>query len=240
MTLLIKYASRGRPNLFFNSMENIRQTISTKDYRIIVSCDLDDVSMNNEHVRERLKQYPNATIFYNNTKNKVEAINANMDGVEFDLLVNYSDDMKFVVNGWDEKMIASIKSVWGDSLDFFAHFSDGFVHAALPTMTICGYDYYKRENYIYNSAYKSISCDAEEMFKAMMLGKHHYFPEVYFHHIHPGNIPFKADDIYVRNNAHGEEDTRVYFERMKKYFYIKDPVMIPEQLEQEIKKINAA
>lgn len=233
--LLIKYASRGRWREFFEAIDNIHATIRTNQFKIIVSADLDDVELNCGETREFIRRYPNVEIHYGEPVSKMAAINRDIDpAMQWDWLVNTSDDMKFMVPGWDYLMLESIQKIWGNSLDFFAHFSDGYVKDKLPTMNICGRAYYDRFGYIYHPSYKSVSSDAENMFVAQMLGRYHYFPEVYFHHIHPANLRQPSDHIYRRNHIYGEADTQNYFKRMAEGFGVKDPVFIPDEVKQRM------
>lgn len=223
--MLIKYATRGRPEKFKAAIKNIQQTISAKNYFILVSADMDDMSMNNDLIKAFIKEQPNCDVIYGESPNKVHAINRDMEMVEdWSMLINMSDDMTFTVNGWDEKMKESIKNKWGGSTDYFAHFSDGYVKEKLPTMSIMGYEYYKRFNYIYHRDYASVSCDAEAMYVAQMLDRYHYFPEIYFLHLHPANVPTPTDATYMRNNIHDIPDTDIYFKRYKLGFEVKNPV----------------
>lgn len=237
MKLLIVYPTRGRVNLFFETLENVQSTIGTNNYEIIVNADNDDFQMNNANVIERVKSYRNVRMFFDEPVSKVSACNRNIDKSDnWDWVLTLSDDFKFVVTHWYEKMIEKIKSVWKDGLDFFAHFSDGFVHEKLPTMSIMGRDYYLRFDYIYHPSYGSMSCDADQMFVAMMLGRHHYFPDIYFHHLHPSNLNIPSDATYRGNDKFGHRDTMNYFERMKNLFYVENPICIPFQ--EELNKLK--
>lgn len=219
MNILIKYATRGRPEWFKKTIQNIVSTISTADYKILVSADSDDVSMNNHGIKNFVLMYPKVQLIYGASYSKISAINRDMEhSGNWDMLVNMSDDMSFVVNGWDIKMIELIKSVWGDSLDWFAHFNDGYVGEALPTMSIMGRTYYERDQYIYHPSYKSFSCDAEAMYVAQMRGKHYYFPDVFFLHQHPSNSPTPKDRTYSINSKASAHDTKNYFQRLNRYF----------------------
>lgn len=229
--LLIKYATRGRWRLFTEAIDNIYATIGTNQFKITVSADNDDVEMNNEEIREICKRYHNVELHYGDHKSKVEAINADFNPqTAWWWCVNMSDDMRFVKPYWDTLMLRQICEEWGGDSDFFAHFNDGYVGDRLPTMNICGRKYYDRDGYIYNSGYKAVSCDAENMFVAMMRGKYKYFDEVYFNHIHPANTKEPSDYIYRRNDQYGKADTEFYFERLRNKFGISNPVMIPEQM----------
>lgn len=235
--LLIKYASRGRKKLFFKALENIHATIKTKYFSIIVTADANDPEMNCEDVRWVISTFPNVKIYYGEQVSKIDAINRSMDyNLEWSWSIVMSDDMVFTVKGWDESMLQSIKKQWGDSLDFFAHFNDGYTHDKLPTLNVCGRDYYKRFNYLYSPTYGSVSCDAENYFVAQMLGRYKYFPEIYFNHVHPSNIGFHSDKTYRDNDRFGKPDTANYFNRMGRLFDVKNPVMIPEILRKEMEE----
>lgn len=220
MKLLIKYATRQRPEKFLAAMENIANT-AKGDYRVIVSIDSDDSEMI-KLVSERT--FANTEVYVNdNNGGKIGAINANIPLTGWDWLVNMSDDMQFIVNGWDLLMIERLRSVWGSSLDFFANFNDGFQGPKLATMSIMGREYYERFFYIYAPCYRSLSCDAEAMYVAITLGKYHYFPEKLYRHNHPANIKGKSDALYVANERYAKQDSEIYFKRLNNNFYINNP-----------------
>lgn len=123
------------------------------------------------------------------------------------------------MRAWDRKMIHHIQNKWGESLDFFAHFNDGYVGERLPTVSIMGLDYYNRDKYIYEHGYKSFSCDAEAMYVAMMRKRYHYFKELLFKHEHPANSRYnRYDALYKENSLHTNHDTPYYFARLNNYF----------------------
>lgn len=241
MRLLIKYATRNRPDQFRAAMQNILDTIQTDDFQIIVSIDNDDTQMIHIATNE---EFRNTNFWINQPAGKIGAINANVPLSGWDWLVNMSDDMFFTVKGWDQIMVEKIKSVWPNSLDFFANFNDGYQGERLPTMSIMGREYYERFFYIYAPCYKSLSCDAEAMYVAMMLENqltgrpcYHYFPDVLFKHQHPANTKtVKSDKLYMENEKHQPADTRTYFLRMNKNFYVNNPKQVPfERFKRHVK-----
>jgi hypothetical protein len=224
MKLLIKYATRKRPGKFKLAMENILSTVTT-DYRIIVSIDSDDIDMIRIANEE---SYPNTEFYINdNNGGKIGAINANIPISGWDWLVNTSDDMQFIVKGWDQIMLDKIKSVWPNSLDFFANFNDGFQGPRLATMSVMGREYYERFFYIYAPCYKSLSCDAEAYYVAQVLGRYHYFPDLVYKHMHPSNIRGKSDELYIQNEKYAKQDADIYFQRLNKNFYVHNPGPTP-------------
>lgn len=226
MKLLIKYASRHRPGKFLQAMNNILTTVVDPAFQIIVSIDSDDEKMiqiaNNN-------QFQNTQFYINdNQGGKVGAINANIPLTGWDWLVNMSDDMQFIVKGWDVRMRESIKAVWGNSTDFFANFNDGFQGPKLCTMSVIGFEYWCRTFFIYKPCYRSLSCDAEEFYVAQMLKRYHYFPELLYKHVHPANVKgVKSDELYVANELFQKQDTETYFKRLNKNFYVNNPGPTP-------------
>jgi hypothetical protein len=225
---LLKYATRGRPLLLLQRLRDIVGTITTNRYTVFVTFDDDDATMTPEVVRAAAGM-GNVVVQGGVSESKIHAINRGLEAVDgsFDVLVCMSDDMRPMQRGWNEVIVQRANETWPGSLDWFAHFSDGTVGAALATMSIMGRDYFVRDRYIYHPCYRAFSCDAEAMFVAMMRGRHAYFPEVLFRHEHPANLPMPTDATYQRNDGYLGSDAEVYFERRRHLFYVEDPTCIP-------------
>lgn len=220
MRYLIKFATRGRASKFLQGMKNIRESIRTEDYLIVVSVDEDDNEM--VAMMPDINRMHNTAGYVGKPWGKVAAINRDVSlYIPWDILVNYSDDMQ-LANGWSDIVERNVKATWSDT-DFFYHCNDGHVGERLPTMSIMGREYYERFGYIYHPAYKSVSCDAEQFYVAITLGKHKYFPEPIVEHRHPVNVKSNYDSVYKINDQYANQDTATYFKRMKKNFYINNP-----------------
>lgn len=223
--ILINYATKSRPNLFVRAMNNIRTTTLT-DYKILVSCDEDDRTMNTPQIRKFIdSRHRNTQLFYGPTVSKIDAINRDIEHAgDWSILVNMSDDFVFKVRGWDRLLRQRVSTVWGESTDFFAHFNDGYVGHKLPTMSIIGREYFERDGYVYHPIYKSFSSDAEAMYVAMARGRYHYFKDVLAKHEHPANSRVNRNDsLYKHNSTHSTHDTKNYFERLNNDFYLNIP-----------------
>ena len=145
MKILYKYASRSRPENFFRGVDNIYINSRIKDFQILATLDEDDLSMNNDEVRRRLKNYDKVYPVWGKSNNKIHAINRGMGHAsEFDILINMSDDMMFIVDGFD----VEIDKDFNNDLDLFLHYNDGNQRSVISTMSIMGKDYYNRFNYI--------------------------------------------------------------------------------------------
>lgn len=228
MKILVNFATRSRPDKFKQVMEHLKRfTAEPEKVIVLIKADEDDHQMNNSRIWEYLNDFTFNTnirchITYGERSSKIGAINRDINLIKgWEVLVNISDDMLPNMPAWDNVLRTNVKRVWADT-DFFAHFSDGRVNDALCTLSIIGKAYYQRDRYVYHPLYKSFSCDAEAMYVAMMRGKHQYFPEVLFRHDHAAYIKNGSDILYRENSKHSDHDTKLYFERLNRYFDIQE------------------
>lgn len=230
MKYLIMLATRGRPELFYRTIFNIHKTIGDGvEYEIIISCDLNDETMLNKDIRQFVDDDRHLKIFYGAQTNKIDAINRNVHfaRIDWNVLINFSDDMLWVKEGWGKTIAGYVANEFDGSLDCFLHLNDNHVGDRLATMSVLGREYYNRDGYIYHPSYASVSSDAEAYYVALMRGKHKYFPDVLFDHVHPANIGFHTDATYQGNSKYDVADTENYFVRRARLFDIENPVCIP-------------
>lgn len=207
-TILVKWPTRSRPEKFFKMLDRYRALESGKHaVRYLVSCDLDDDSMNNEDVRARLSGIPLLEVRFGHSTTKVEAVNADIAGVDgdWDILVATSDDMKPMMRNWDDIVACEMQgedAVW---------FYDG--HAkGVCTLSIMSRAKYEEQGYVYHPAYKSLFCDNEWTDTA----KPRFIPQVVIRHEWPDRRG--RDALLVRNNSYWNEDQATYYKRMKDGF----------------------
>lgn len=217
--ILIKFATRGRPNWFIKAIANIFNTVTYPEHlHILVTLDDDDDSMNTAEIKAFMDGVEQLSYHYGKNVSKIEAINRDMDkSGDWDILVNMSDDMQFVSIGWDNTIRQFMEENFPEG-DCFLHFDDGYVREALATMTIIDRKYYLRDGYIYHPSYKSFSCDAEAYFVAVARKRHKYFPMILARHQHPANAPVKNDKTYQVNSLHTPHDTHNYWARLHRDF----------------------
>jgi len=191
--ILYKLATRSRPERFAETLNSITSNSNSSNYLILVSIDEDDVSMQKYIEDKELGlgyPHPNVVVVNGTSKNKIDAINRDVDkvisnwSIKWDILVNISDDMLITSNQFD----VVVRSAFSETTDLFLHLPDGYVNEILPTMSIMGFDYYKRFKYIYHPSYESVYCDNEAMDVAKMLNKHLYIGLNLFTHNHPANV----------------------------------------------------
>jgi hypothetical protein len=215
--LLIKFPTRGRPEKFFDVLEKYMSLSRYRNTKFVVTCDLDDKSMNNDQAKERLGSYSNVEVCFGNSKTKIQAINADMHGREFDICLLASDDMIPEVEGYDLEIVDQMKINYPD-FDGVVWFSDGYQKSKLNTLTIVGKKYYDRFGYLYHPDYVSFYCDNEFMQVAFILGKQTYVDDVIIRHQHPDNTKEGIDMTYAVNNQHVMRDHMVFMQRAQKMF----------------------
>jgi len=191
--ILYKLATRSRPERFAETLNSIATNSNGSNYLVLVSIDEDDESMQKYIEDKELGlgyPHPNVVVVNGTSKNKIDAINRDVDkvisdwNIKWDILVNISDDMLITSNQFD----VVVRSAFSETTDLFLHLPDGYANERLATMSIMGFDYYKRFNYIYHTSYESVYCDNEAMDVALMLNKYVYIGSNLFVHNHPANV----------------------------------------------------
>lgn len=211
--ILYKFATRSRPDRFLKCLDNMEAMMRHDDYEIHVTADRNDESMNADGVVNRVHTYNNSFIIYGESTDKVNAINRDMEVVQgWDILINMSDDMEFIVPGFDLQIINDFKL--HNTLDLLIHYPDQAAGQALITMAIMGKDYYNRFGYIYNPEYKSLFCDNEQQEVAKRLGRYVFIKKRLFNHNHPAWGLAQADDLMRHTESFYYED-QATFERRK-------------------------
>lgn len=219
MKLLIKFPTRNRPYKFLKVLSKYAEYLDDKSTEIIVSCDLDDPSMNEDYIKDIMLQYKNVTLLFGENKSKIEAVNANLSGVNFDILLLASDDMIPIVKGFDTIIKNKMSECYPDT-DGVLWFNDGHQENNLNTLCIIGKKYYDRFGYIYNPEYKSVYCDNEFMDVANILNKQTYFPEVIIQHQHPDWGYGNMDTVHSLNQINCNDDMNTYYKNKLKNFGI--------------------
>jgi hypothetical protein len=212
LKLLIKFPTRSRPDKFFKVLDLYYHLLESNNYEFVISCDVDDITMNNNEVKNKLSEYENLSVSYKPNNCKVQAINSDLENKKFDILLLASDDMIPEVRGYDVIIKEKFNNVFPDS-DGVLWLDDGFQGNNLNTLSIIGYNYYKRFNYIYHPDYKSLYCDTEFTIVSQMLNKVHYFNKCLIRHCQYSIIKDSPDDLYVRNDKLQHEDLQTFNKR---------------------------
>jgi len=222
MKILIKFPTRGRREKFLSVLDVYQNLCEDKENTFfLITSDLDDPEMNNDELKEILKSYTNLTILFSNGVSKIEAINRDIEKVEFDwdIVLLASDDMIPQIFGYDNIIRDKMKTYYPDN-DGVLWFNDGFKKSELNTLCILGKKYYDRFGYIYYPEYKSCFCDNEFMEVANILNKQTYIDNVIIKHEHPDWGYGRPDYVHQRNMVDYRYDSNLFNVRRNNNFYL--------------------
>ncbi len=227
MRIAFKFPSRSRPEKFKKAVSNII-ALANRDYTIYATLDNDDPTVDEELLKWCREN--NVRVISGHSKSKIDAVNRGMDKLEYyGILVVMSDDMEFLVKGFDDMIRIDMVNNFPD-LDGVLHYNDGFQKSNVMTMSIMGRKYYERTKYIYNPDYRSVWCDVEATEVAYMLDKYKYLgnDKMIFRHNHPVWKLAEWDEQYRQSESpeNYEHDKRVLLaQRANKYGLRKEEIV---------------
>jgi hypothetical protein len=216
MLIHYNFATRNRPQRMAEAIGTIIALSADQNYTIGLTIDDDDSTTLNSHQLVDVLQSEQIKVNPGRSSSKVHAINRGMAGWSGDIVVNMSDDMRFIKRGFDGDIIQAFQG----ERDQFIHFPDGHVNQVLPTMSIMDRSYHERFNYIYHPDYKSLWCDNEAMDVAQQLGRYKYIDLQIFSHEHPAWTGEPADALLMHTESFFEIDQETYQRRSKLRFPI--------------------
>ena len=214
MHIYYNFATRSRHQKMAEAIDTIVDLSECDSFTIGLTIDDDDSTTLNSHQLSNALESIQIKVNPGRSTSKVHAINRGMAGWNGDVVVNMSDDMRFIKQGFDGDIVRAFQ---GDT-DQFIHFPDGHVNEALPTMSIMGRSYYERFNYIYHPDYQSLWCDNEAMEGAKQLGRYKYVDLQIFHHQHPAWTGEGADPLLLHTESFFEADQQTYRRRSQSGF----------------------
>jgi hypothetical protein len=218
--LLIKIPTRERPEKFFEVLDLYYSLLSGKhNVAFLISCDLDDISMNNQDVIIKFKKYKNLNFYYDYSKSKIHAYNRDIEKIKsFNILLLASDDMIPISQDYDDKIINFFNNVIGnyDAVIKFNELSNNY--SELNTIPIIGHLYYKRFGYAYHPEYKSFFCDLEFTAISKILNKEYFFNESIIIHHNPIIMGVEGDNLYEKNSKFFDIDKINFLKRYKNKF----------------------
>ena len=210
MKIAYIFPSRERPEKFFNTIDTIKCFSESDNYFVWAKMDDNDPAA--EKYKERLSEYPEVSVVWGESKNKVDAINRGLGNIPpFDILCLHSDDMFFNSYGFDNDIREAFKEFNG-----LVHFPDGHVNERLITYPMMHREYYKSLGYIYHPDFLNVYCDNFQMLQAQMLGKYKFVNKKILEHRHPIWGFGQADELLKRTeNPEGYKKDHETFLRLK-------------------------
>lgn len=218
--ILVKYASRGRRQRFFDGLDNIFELAEFPDrLLVLISLDTDDPEMCNDEVKEKLSTYKNIHVCWGISKNKIHATNRDFDKIpehfkDWLIIANFSDDQRFTMPKWDTYIRVDYNNISPDFSHYMAYL-DPDTSGALSTLFICGRGWYDRFGWIYDPQFQSLFCDNIAEDAAKHLGKYHYTGYSIYRHYNPsyGYKDFEPDQQYIEQQKVGwSSDMSLYYQ----------------------------
>jgi hypothetical protein len=205
--ILFKLTTRSRPIEARDAINNIIDNCHDDNHKIVVTLDIDDHTMLGFTF-----PHPKVILHWGTSNNKIHAVNRSVGLLaEWDILVATSDDMRFMVPGFDNIIREDFSFVapvdWKTNtncinLDQFLHYNDTFQKSNVCTLSIIGRDYYNRDGYIYHPSYESLHSDVEATEVAKIRGCYKYMGDdkIIFKHFHPAWGLGRHDEQYARQD----------------------------------------
>lgn len=223
MNILLKFPTFNRPVQFFSTLDLYYSMASSREkMHCLVTMDTIDKTMNNEEVINKLKSYSNLTFFFGESKSKIDAVNRDMDKIDYDydIILLASDDMIPQIQGYDDIIRQDMQTYYPDG-DGILFYNDGHTGSRLNTLSILGKKYYERFNYIYYPEYKSEWADNEFTSVGNILQRQTYIDKTIIEHQHPHWGYGKNDIIHALNFQNTNYDKSIFETRERKNFGIK-------------------
>ena len=183
MRICYAFASRSRPARFFEALENIRDLSESKDYFIWAKLDEDDLFA--DMYRVRLHEFPEMTVKWGLSKNKVDAINRNLNDLpSCDIIIMMSDDVRWDVWAFDTEIRNAFKQYFPD-LSGTIHFPEDHGLERTIIVSILGINLYKELGHLYHPDFCSVYADNHFTEKTRLMGKYVFVNKRLFSHFHP-------------------------------------------------------
>ena len=221
MKLIVKMATRSRPEKFKTVLQQYIDFLSGEnEVRFVITCDLDDETMNTDDMREWFEETRKSVDLvyrYGHSKTKVEACNADLEDEDGDVLLVVSDDMMPAAINYDSIITQGFAEVF-PNYDGAIKFNDGLRNDALMTLPCLGWKLYKAIGHCYHPDYISLFCDDEQTRLCGMLGKLAVCEMIIARHEWIPGDHENADDLHKRNESYYGVDGEVFKRRAENNF----------------------
>lgn len=203
--------SRGRPKQLVNAVARFRDAIHDhENTSILVSLDVDDPDPEPIWIDP-----PYLTTVVGVSKNKIAAINRDINGFTWDVLVCASDDLSTTTIGFDNAIRRDFEGEAPD-LDAVLWYQDE--NPRICCHPCIGRAYYERDGYVFHPSYQGFYCDDEFTIVAQRRGKLYRSSSVKWIHQHPNYKTRKSDETDKRAKATMMLDYRNFARRQSQHF----------------------
>lgn len=208
------FASRSRPQKFFDALDNIQDMSESKNYFVWGKLDDDDLFA--DMYQKRLEEYPELTVKWGLSQGKVSAINRSMEDLPpCDIIIMQSDDIVWDVYGFDTEIRNAFKRYFPD-YSGTVHFPDDHGQERTIIVSMLGANLYKGLGYLYWGEYESVFADDDFTNMVKVMGCYTFINKRLFSHNHPIWLKTEWDSQY-RHSERPEvyQKDREVFEKRK-------------------------
>lgn len=199
MRICYVFPSRERPQKFFRCLDIIQDMSESKDYFVWAKLDSDDPAK--EEYEKRLQEYPELTVKWGLSRNKVHAINRDLEDLpECDIIIIQSDDMIWEFFEFDNEIRQSFAKHF-PQLDGAIHYPDSHALDRTITLSILGINLYKTLGYLYFPEYDNVYPDNDFTELVRRMNKYVFVDKKIFDHYHPIWNMCAWDEQYRRTEA---------------------------------------
>ncbi len=196
------FPSRSRPQKLLDCLANITGLSESKNYEIICVLDEDDSSMNNDEIRDKIKEYEKVRYYYGLSANKIAACNREVSKISHDtsIICLHSDDMLFLKQGFDNDIREAFVTHFPD-FSGVVHFPDTFAKARTMTYTMMGINLFRKLGYLYHRDFLSVYADNHLTDMTKKMGKYAFVDIPILDHFHPISHKAAWDSQYRKTEA---------------------------------------
>lgn len=217
MTILVKYPTRSRPQLFLSTLAKYMDA-ACYQHTYLVTIDSDDRTMNTPTMLQTLAHHPGTTVQVIPPRGKVHAINAGVAEATWDIMVLASDDHIPVTQHWDLHVMADMRDTAPNGEPRMLWYKD-IREPGICFMPIMNRAAFDTCGYIYHPDYVSLWCDNEQTDVMVAAGIMLKVDRELFRNESPdwgGTI--KQDRLYRTNNSLFQKDKATYLRRKRAGF----------------------
>jgi hypothetical protein len=215
--LLLKLASRGRPEALLKTIHNFEEHCSGEATAWIISLDDDDPTKGEFEKMSNGDTFSlPMTIRYGTSESKVHAMNRDIPDSDWDYVAMLADDCRTTTKDFDQRIREDFEK-YAPDLDGVLWYPDNYQNR-IPTHPVLGRKYYDRYGYVWNPAYKSIHCDDELRAVAKRQRKLHKSTMVNFVHEHYRARKRPHDALDSKNQKAIHQDMLTYSKRCREGF----------------------
>jgi hypothetical protein len=205
--LLIKYATRSRPNRMLQVIDSVFKNASTPNQIcLLLSLDSDDESVYNEHVISQLKPYMekyNMKVYFGERTTKIGAINRDIDKItDWEYLMPITDFTEICQKSFDLNILNALHIADLTMLDSIN--TNGRKHHQIPIIKKRDYDSY---GYLYNPNLNS-NFEIEELLIRFYDDDYivRNISNKMYRFVHPRWMYLSHDGLHVENLSSWKQD----------------------------------